>query len=134
MFGKRTRFKSNAKATPAKRLRTNIKDLWASSSISAGRTQSLVQDIDACGVHSFDSMPSCGKARQVANHFRKEFHWPNTFAWPIPCRGNSGDEVQQVVNFMLPHEVVSTMNIMSEPGALLESEGLDATCYQHLLQ
>ena len=131
MIGKKKRH-VDTEAQPGKRLCQNIKDLYGAGILSAGRTQSLLDDAKASGVDecgfgsSAHSMASNPKPRDVRKRLLKDSQWPELFEAKGPVKVRSGELEETALHFMLPHEVLFQLWQISDANLMLSSSGLDA--------
>jgi hypothetical protein len=131
-----------------KRLRENLKDIFANNLLAAGRVQEVIDDIADCDVpamHSLRSssmrgdaksrrvMQSKNASRNLTRKLLKGNQWPPLYHADIRVKDlKTGDEVWQRCSFLLPHEFVNVLEKFGDHEQLLSTRGLDPLSASHL--
>ena len=138
MFSKRTRGDAGDDAPPARRLRSNLRDLFLANEISGPRAQSLLQDASAAGSSGVGDLQGLGRDahlhRNLLRRFNKGSRWPSLYEADIRMWDKRAcEEKLMPVVFLLPHELLAAFrkNCMALP-TLLAREGLDDISSRHL--
>ena len=108
MFGKRTRADPEG-ASPGKKLRANIVDLYSRGTISAQRCSTLLSDAAESKVASCQAAHSLARARDLQRGLSKDNHWPPLYVCKVPLKNKQGLCEPQDVALLLPHEVLHSL-------------------------
>ena len=122
MLGKRKRAVSSD-ASPGRRLRDNIVDLYGRGTISAQRCSSLLSDAGNSNVQSCQVGQSTSRARDLQRALVKESGWPPLYLAEAPIKGVTGEETKAEVAFLLPHEVLYELVQIGDLGCIGSREG-----------
>lgn len=120
------------------RLFANLRDLYASNTVSAQRAQEIVNDVASAapGLRSFGKLKNNKKAnvaRTLRNKFLKGVLWPKSYqAWIRVYNLKKGVEEQQLCSFMLPHETLAALDAAGHRDVLMDRAGLDPLSLEHL--
>ena len=105
MFGKRQRHVPED-ASPGKKLKHNIVDLYAKGTISSARCVSLLNDAGASKVAGCQLQHASGKARDLQRGLVRGSGWPPLYLCNMPLKGKTDEVVNEQAAFLLPHEVL----------------------------
>ena len=113
---------------PDKRLRANVTDLFVTNVVSGLRTQEVLNDIaGVAGSFAKDKRPlGTNAARNLRRSVLKRTLWPSLYWARIRvwnCK--KGIEDYKSCAFLLPHELLHTLNRLGLSEVLLCKEGLD---------
>ena len=129
--------------TPAtKRLCANVRDLYATNTISARRTQSFINDMhDASVRHVPGPRQSLDPKRggNLAKHIRKQMlgttKWAPEYLGKVRVLNRVTDrEESQTMAMQLPHEVLSILEFLGDAAKLREEVAMDPESLEHLLK
>lgn len=121
----------------AKRLRSNIADLYLSNKISARESVSLCNDAqlqktDLESLHDVCVGDSHSKNsnRDLTRRLFKDNDWPDVYMCKIPCSlYDSDDAVEMEVPFLLPHEI---LDFLATKLDVLSTTFMSKECKLHL--
>lgn len=136
MFGKRTLPYNPDSLPPARRLRANIRELFASNTLSGTRVQSLVNDMADAGADGIMDLrrgvSGAHSARFLRGRFMKFNQWPPLYWARVRLKDPRSEAVAaEWLAFLLPHELVETLAKYSDPAQLCYTGGLDAVSLGH---
>ena len=119
------------------RLLANVRDLYASNTLSAERSQEILNDIsNATALRSFRKMKKTSKgntSRTLKKKFAKGCLWPPTYkAWVRVKNLKSGIEEKQMCSFILPHEYLAALEKKARREVFMCRDGLDPLSLKHL--
>lgn len=113
MLSKHSRAYKTESVPPAKRLRRNLEDLFASNIVSGSRAQELFNDAAAAGDQSVRTLLGpCGHnaARNLKRRLLKGSLWPSLYEATIPCWSpRLHRQEDHRVALLLPHEALAVM-------------------------
>ena len=122
---------------PAKRLRDNLIDLYASGEVPGDRAQSVLNDAGefACELGSGDLQELRGsiaagsgknQERDLRRNLLRRSRWPPIYVAEIRCYSLKQRMLRpQKVAFLLPHELVGVLQEVSDPRVLVQHGALD---------
>ncbi len=87
MFSKRPLPDRDEDMPPCQRLRQNIADLFLSNDVSGARAQTVMSDVNACGVEGFDRLAKTGnngKCKKNAPRDIRRVLLRGNHCWPSP--------------------------------------------------
>lgn len=119
------------------RLLANVRDLFASNTVSAERSQELINDVaDVAPLRAFRKLKKTSKgnvARALKTKFMKGCLWPESYKALVRVKClKTGKEEQQKCSFLLPHEVLAALAKVSHPEVFMNRSGLDPKSLGHL--
>ena len=123
---------------PRKRLALNLRDLGASSQVSAARLQTVINDAVASGSGGFSHRDVIDPTdhnlvRAQRTRFLKRNQWPSMYFAPIRVKSLREDEiVTENVAFLLPHEIVESLCQYSVGDKIYETVRMDPKTLAHL--
>ena len=122
---------------PEQRLMANVRDLFASNTLSAQRSQEVLNDVaNATALRSFKKMKKESKgnvSRNLKKKFLKGNVWPASYKAFVRVKDlKSGQEVKELVSFLLPREFLTVLAKKARREVLMCRTGLDAKSLQHL--
>ena len=87
MFSKRPLPDRDREMSAAQRLRLNVADLFLQNDISATRTQTVMSDVQACGIEGFTRLAKAGGSGKHKHNIRRDLrrvllkgkHWPELY-------------------------------------------------------
>ncbi|CAE7255519.1 unnamed protein product [Symbiodinium necroappetens] len=119
MFHNKQRGKPGAIASPSKRLRNRVHNLFLSSSLSAIEAAGLETDAAECGLTGFKKAPeksSKNASRDMLRRCLKKSQWPPIYTAEIRIWDEKHEITRYAdVAFMLPHEVLYVL-FQKNPG------------------
>ena len=140
MFSKRQRGYDEEEVPPARRLRSNIGDLFLSSDISGRRAASLIQDAAASGSQGLSDLSRVRDGhhahRDLLRRFAKGSRWPTLYyAEARVWNQRAAREERTTIPMLLPHEIIGAMAKHSlDDSVLFSRSGLDEISAEHLLR
>ena len=126
-------------APPAKRLRDNLVDLYASGGIAGDRAQSLMQDAGdfalSLGSAEFQDLrgsqaPGAGRNqdRDLRRKLLKRSKWPPVYVEEVRCWCvKTKSLVPKKVALLLPHELIGVLAEVGSVEVMQQTHSLDAT-------
>lgn len=136
MLSKNQRPYDVSELPPARRLRPNLQDLFASNQISGSRVQEIINDVAAAGNDDFERLrgPLGGNAsRNLRRSFLKRSQWPHIYWAQIRVLNLRTDEEElQWCAFQLPHEYLDVLARLGSMDVLRSKTGLDPLTLNHL--
>ena len=124
-------------APPAKRLRSNLTDLYTSGEIAGERAQSLFDDagdfaksVGSDEMHELRGKRTVGseknKDRDLRRRLLKRSHWPPLYLAEIRCYSEKQKALSpKRVALLLPHEIVGVLAEIADPNVLCQHGALD---------
>ena len=141
MFSKRPLPDRDREMSAAQRLRLNVADLFLQNDVSATRTQTVMSDVNACGVEGFTQLAKAGGSGKHKGNIRRDMmrsclkgsHWPDLYYARIRVYApNLQREVVSLVPMMLPHELIGALVKFNGKAPLLQTQGLSAESAKNL--
>ena len=129
----------DAAAPPAKRLRDNVVDLYASGEVAGQRAQSLLDDagdfarsMGSGDLQELRGRRSAGSAKNQDRDLRRRLlrrsRWPQTYLADVRCySAKQKAVVPQKIAFLLPHEIVGVISEISDINTLQQHSALDGS-------
>ena len=120
------------------KLLANVRDLFASNTVSAKRSQELINDVSSAAgsLRSFKRLrndKNSNVARTLKNKFLKNVLWPPNYkAWVRVKNLKTSEEEWQVLSFMLPHETIAALDKAGRREVVMCRAGLDPLSLNHL--
>ena len=127
---------------PAKRLRSNLADLFLTNQVSGRRAASLFSDAAASGSQHVEDLAGLGDRAGTKKNMHRDLlrklrrrRWPNVYMCDVRT-WNPRRQREQVESLpvLLPHEVLPAMASRSVLGKLISRAGLTDVGLQHLLE
>ena len=122
-----------------KRLKMNIIDLYATNTVSAARTQELLNDAADAGVRPCRRLRrkqrGCEKnvARDLKRKLLKNCAWPSLYIAGVRVWDTKMScEVRRQMSFLLPHEVLSALARHGDSEHMYDTRRLDPNSLAHL--
>ena len=136
MLSKQKRAYEPEQLPPDKRLKANIKDIFATNQLSGVRSQELINDIADSGVMGFRSLKKSLKAN-VARNLRRSFLkgclWPSVYWGKIRVKSlKTNKEDYEWAAFLLPHELIECIAKYGVADVVMDTKGLDTKTMEHL--
>lgn len=137
MLGKRARPYRRHDLPPARRLRSNIADLFSSNVISGIRAQELFDDAADAGDETSAQLRSQGlqghEARNLRRKLMKHNMWPDSYKASCTVWNKKlQQEESTTISFLLPHELLALIARVSDNDKIYDSAGLDPRSLDHL--
>ena len=136
MLSKRKRPYDADSLPPEQRLRANLADVYSSNTLSASRTQEIINVVADAGVSTFASLKrkvGPNTARDLRRTMLKGCQWPDLY-WAQVRVWNTkkNKEEWQWLAFLLPHEYISALAKYGNLDVLLSNQKLDTKSKDHL--
>lgn len=113
-------------------------DLFVGNIVSGGRASELLQDASECGIKACNGLHTANDnsrhaARNLKRRLCKLSLWPKDYMATIRTWDpKSQAERQQSMAFLLPHEVLRSLVLLGDIGAITDRSGMDPLTLQHL--
>ena len=123
---------------PAKRLAANVRDLYASNTISCRRTQMFVNDMEDASVQHLPAkvrrnLDHKNLARNLRKGMLKHCMWPKEYIANIRVLDRrTGEEVEEKIAIMLPLEVLEMLLKLGDRHLLGQTSQMDPESLKHL--
>lgn len=114
----------------AKRFRANLSDAFLSGEVSGQRSHSLFSDAMDAGAANVSDLagnhqPGMNSARDLLRKILKQHQWPKLYWASIPCWSEKEQkEQEELLPFLLPHEILHQFNEYSDISDLRNLESL----------
>ena len=114
-----------------------MRQLFASNTVSAQRTQLLINDMAAAGVKKLPAKVQDHKSSNLAKNLRRRMQksslWPKNYDAQIRVLNRfSGEEEYQTVPMLLPLELSELLWKFGDPEILMSCENIDPQSLDHL--
>jgi len=118
------------------RLVANVENLFATNTLSARRSQELLNDIAGVGVARAKPLAKpvgTNAARDLRRSFLKRSQWPALYWADVRVLNlKTGQEELQSLAFVLPHEYLHVLAKLGDPSVLYAKDNLDRIAKEHL--